>query len=360
MPGPAALAVPSALLALKRMVMQASVYYSPEVATAVTSATIITFVANWLWKYIPVWIKEDISFQTLFWSRAILSDDGEGNKSPSHTRPGNNQREELSNLASVLKSLNRMTNSMEQLHEIPQLHAAILAFIQWSAQMKRLQLLPGSGDNGDETTLHRDFAYETSGQGVPLEQVQTPQHQEALEFATWAYYRDIREEDGKSKLSKMLQKKDFELICHEDPTTRRPGQVAFYVAISGIRRQVYIGVRGTSSLEDMVTDCCGHAATLVEHEEERGRIEVEAAKPPEIRLTQQELVSEECYQIHEVEIISGHERIRVEANDDQGDNHVRCHEGILISAQRMSARLDPILQDWAIDAGYRVVLCGHR
>ena len=89
MPAPAALAVPTAMVALKRLAMQASAYmYSSEVATAVTSATCAAMVAQWIWKTIPVWIKEDISFRTLFLLNYDNNDEEE-------------KREELSHLASV-------------------------------------------------------------------------------------------------------------------------------------------------------------------------------------------------------------------------------------------------------------------
>ncbi len=334
MPGPAALAVPSAMLAMKRLALQASAYYSPELATAVTSATCAAMLAKWIWKWIPGWIKEDISFRTLFLLNYNEDD-----------------REELSHLASVLRSMHRMTSSMEELYEIPQLYAAILAYMQWSGQMKRLQL----ENLIVEKTLQRDYGYDTAGQSMSLEDVRTPEHQEALEFATWAYHRDA------SKLSRILQERDFEVVLHDQST--RPGYVAFYVAVSGIRHEIRIGVRGTSTLEDIVTDCCGRAVPFRhdDDKDERGRIEVEAQKSLQIRLSQMEAIHNSDHSEHsEVEVISGHERISIESDDSQGDNHIRCHEGILISAQRMCKKLRPIIRTWAVDAGYRVILCGHR
>ena len=352
MPAPAALAVPTAMVALKRLAMQVSAaMYSPEVATAVTSATCAALVAQWIWKIIPIWIKEDISFRTLF----LLNYDEE------------ERREELSHLASVLKSLHRMTSSMEELYEIPQLHAAILAYMQWSGQMKQLQL---ENSISIDKTLHRDYGYHSAGQPIPLDQVRSAVHQEALEFATWAYHRDA------TKLTKLLQERDYQVVLFDQST--RPGYVSFYAAVSGITREIRIGVRGTSTLEDLVTDCCGHAVPF-RHEDdtdERGRIEVEARRIlPEVELAPTMDPNEEDHDEaatgsdcsnsrsnsqRETEVVFDFQSICVEDDDSQGDNHIRCHEGILLSAQRMCKKLRPIIQTWAVDAGYRVVLCGHR
>lgn len=346
MPAPAALAVPTAMVALKRLAMQASMYYSPEVATAVTSATCAAMVAKWIWKTLPVWIKEDISFRTLF----LLNYDEE------------ERREELSHLASVLKSLHRMTSSMEELYEIPQLHAAILAYMQWSGQIKQMQL---EKSISIDKTLHRDYGYHSAGQSISLDQVRSVEHQQALEFATWAYHRDA------TKLTRLLQERDYQVVIHDQST--RPGYVSFYAAISGITREIRIGVRGTSTLEDLVTDCCGQAVPFRhdDDKDERGRIEVEASRI----LSELDIVSSmdnneddkadvgsDCSSDksqHEAEVMFDFKSIRVEDDDSQGDNHIRCHEGILLSAQRMCKKLRPIIQTWAVDAGYRVVFCGH-
>lgn len=41
-----------------------------------------------------------------------------------------------------------------------------------------------------------------------------------------------------------------------------PGRVGYYVAISHSKKEVLIGMKGTSTLEDILTDCCGRALRL--------------------------------------------------------------------------------------------------
>lgn len=345
MPGPAVFAVPASVLALKRLALQASVYYTPEVASATTMAAIATVLAKFIWRYIPEWIKQDISFRTLFLSKHRNGDD--------------ETREELTHLSSIIQSVHRFTKSMEEGVHVPQLHAAVLAYIQWSRQMKQEQLVA--------EVVPRDLGYETAGHSVDLKQtLRTQQHQDSLEFATLAYHGDSE------KLRRNLQSRDYELVIHD--ASDRPGFVAFYVAVSGVHKQVVVGVRGTSSLEDLVTDCCGHAVPLKHYDpsyEERGSIEVEAEKPHEIRLSKNWsgedappaievdhfFFEDEGRHFDQVEIVSGHERIHVEHED--GDYHVRCHEGILFSSQRLCRRVQALIKTWAVDAGYQVVICGH-
>jgi len=106
----------------------------------------------------------------------------------------------------------------------------------------------------------------------------------------------------------------------------RPGRVAHYIAVSPINRLVFVGLRGTSTLSDILTDCCGRAVPLIDDNSlgDKGRIEIRAAAPNTV-LAEDEIV----------EIESGHERILFESHDDDGDNFTRCHEGILISARNV-------------------------
>ncbi len=47
------------------------------------------------------------------------------------------------------------------------------------------------------------------------------------------------------------------------PNKRRrrkaPGCVGYYVAVSHVERTVLIGMKGTLTFEDLLTDCCGRA-----------------------------------------------------------------------------------------------------
>ena len=133
----------------------------------------------------------------------------------------------------------------------------------------------------------------------------------------------------------------------------RPGTVAHYIAVSPSKRQVVVGLRGTSSLEDILTDCCGRPVPLVDDYSLLGdsvRVEVKAKVPNLVLAESNDEV---------IEIVSGHERILLEEHDDDGDNFVRCHEGILISAKNVMEEIGPFLRDYLMECQYSVVFCGH-
>jgi hypothetical protein len=182
--------------------------------------------------------------------------------------------------------------------------------------------------------------YRNAGTDFPLEKLRSVELQEALTLATWAYYEDTQ------LVTKNLDELDYTLLTHS--LSSRPGNVAYFVAVSPERKQLVVGVRGTSTLEDILTDCCGRPVPLEEDEDDSIRIEVQAAVPNTV------LVED-----GDVEIVSGHERILLENSDDEGDNYVRCHEGILISSRRMVDQLEPLIGDLIRNCGYRLVLCGH-
>ena len=51
------------------------------------------------------------------------------------------------------------------------------------------------------------------------------------------------------------------LVCSKVKSNRRkpPGRVGYYVALSPSENKVLIGIKGTSTLEELLTDCCGRA-----------------------------------------------------------------------------------------------------
>lgn len=137
-------------------------------------------------------------------------------------------------------------------------------------------------------------------------------------------------------------------VLHHKLVDIRPGKVAHYIAVSPTQRKVMIGLRGTSTLGDLLTDCCGQAVPLVE-EQDTVRVEIRAEVPNLVLAGSREDV---------LEVISGHERIVLEDHDDDGDNYARCHEGILISARKVLDEIESVLLPLA-ECGYRIVLSGH-
>ena len=178
-----------------------------------------------------------------------------------------------------------------------------------------------------------------------------------LDYAVWAYEMETE------KLQECFAGTDFEIRQHNSllPNQRqRPGHVGHYVAVSLQQKQIIVGIRGTSSLEDLLTDCCGRAVRYRSDEDDEvsARVEVRAAQPHQIHCHDGDDESA-------IEITSGHERIWIledsnhDDDDDNNDDAIRCHEGILICAKRLANQIQPLIQQLVLEEDYRVVLCGH-
>jgi hypothetical protein len=141
-------------------------------------------------------------------------------------------------------------------------------------------------------------AYDDDHQSSQRENtIVTEYHQRMFELADAAY----------DELPHGLELRDFlyrtygyELLRHEAIVV--PGSVAHYIALNKTTKEAVIGVKGTSSLEDLLTDCCGVAVDY---------------------------------------------------------NGMRCHDGILTASKRLAADLETILVDLLIPRGYAVTLTGH-
>lgn len=343
MPGPLGppavllLAGPGAVATAKHLA------YRAATSPSVTSATVTAVLFYWAFQKLPEWVKDDISFKNLLENNEELS------------------KEEFVGLFSVVEKLHNVASNIQELDtDIPQLHAAMLAFIQLSGQMKLQQQLDyhqskeerkGETTVNDDscnspvsTTITRDSLYESAGNAVDMSILRSNEIQNALQLATFAYYTDFE------ILTEKLHKFDY-TVLHHKLIDIRPGKVAHYIAVSPTKKQVIVGLRGTSTLGDLMTDCCGKAVPLVDDEPlgDRVRVEVRAAVPNIVKTGSKE---------DTMEIISGHERILLEDNDDDGDNFIRCHEGILLSARNVIDEIESFLLP-LIECDYKVMLCGH-
>ena len=207
MPGPlgpaAVFAGPGAVAAAKHLAHRAAAATSP----AVTSSTLTAVLFYWSFQKLPDWVKEDISFKNLLQNREDLS------------------REEFVGLISVVEKLQKIGSNIKDLDiDIPQLHAALLAFIQLCGQHKLQQInshrcigspRAGTAVNnkvGDlslcsssmtsttaescssliSTTVTRDSLYESAGKTLDIPSVRSSEIQDALKMATLAYYEDAK------------------------------------------------------------------------------------------------------------------------------------------------------------------------
>ena len=308
----------------------------------VSSAAVAYILGLLAWRRIPDWIKEDVSIRNLL--------PRDRNKSEATSL-------ELSTLASVIEKLQALLESgSDKLVStpVPFLHAAILAYIQLATHLHKLH--PDDRDvwyascGAVASTTNFENTYEDDSGFEFHDQVKIDK---CLDYATLSYESDT------TNISEFLGS-DFIVVQHNTliKDIVRPGNVGHYMAISKKMKLIVVGIRGTSSFEDLLTDCCGQAvsyngcddyASANYDDMFHSRVEVRAAIPNELQPSQD----------GHVEVISGHERIWMEAHNDDNGNDIRCHQGILICAIRLVNTIQAFIKSHVIDDEYRLLLCGH-
>lgn len=131
-----------------------------------------------------------------------------------------------------------------------------------------------------------------------------------VEMADWAYDEDP---SGKS-LKELLLEQNYTLMKHDK--TILPGYLGHYVAIptDPNDKRALIGVKGTSGLEDLMTDLCGAS------------VEVELDRPWQV---------------------------------GSSTTTIRAHEGAAIATRRLTDDLRPLIQNLLLPQGYTLTLTGH-
>lgn len=250
----------------------------------VLSGIIIFMVAREIWGYVPAWVKRSIP---LVGSKA---DDADGSLDA-------NDLTSFTNIAAKLQALSeKATEKLESNLSDGERRSAILALFQLLSQIK---------ENDAET---RDERYHQAGEEASASEVMEGLD-EAFEFADWAYNEFDEDED--ESLKKALAAKGFVLVRHDAIVL--PGSVAHYIAISKERKVALVGIKGTSSFEDMLTDCCGQAVT------------------------------------HKLDapFVEG------------GSKEIRCHEGVVLAAERLAKDLEVVVEELLLPNDYKLLITGH-
>lgn len=345
-----------------------------EMLPAVTSASVAAILARLLWKRLPDWVKEDVSFRN--------------NSSESSS--------DVERLAAVLDRIQAWIEACsEQLQRpVPHLYASFLIYWQLMAQHQRQRLLrqeeTDPSDGGDKSALVEGDLVHASAD-VDFENLK-----DMANLATWAYYID-----DAADLQAKLETLHFDLKTCVLPS--RPGSVGYYVAIGEQaddsatnvspdqpKSTMILGIRGTSTLEELLTDACGRSVSYEgpnRYAEDSGeglgnsiRIEVLAREVDQVCFGSEfDRVGDKWE--GDVEVVSGHERVCVEQDGNQLDEHlgdskhlpgrpllrrssnldsqIRCHEGILISARRLFWQVRPIVEEKIVRGDHRLVIVGH-
>eukprot|EP00984_Skeletonema_dohrnii_P037273 scaffold39167_cov155-Skeletonema_dohrnii-CCMP3373.AAC.1 len=325
--------------------------------TGVTRIALTILILREAWRFCPHWLKPRIirfvkglihvltaPFRRFVGCATTADSEAENEASSASTTDSqsSNRRQEsqqdditdLSNFITKVKQVLRVAKSKIEAEEhssgeaykTSEMQLSLLAYLQllWQIKAKRAN--------------SRDELYRGAGERlVPSSSTSNNHHDllvgadEMFELADLAYNEHVSGEDLKVVLKGM----GYDLIKH-DTTNPVPGYLGHYVAISGddddgslvaednsssssslLKKKkekiAVIGIKGTSTLEDLLTDMCANSVEYtLDHPFYEG-----------------------------------------------GSKTLRCHEGVYISSQRLVADLLPLVKNLLIPSGYKIVVVGH-
>lgn len=135
---------------------------------------------------------------------------------------------------------------------------------------------------------------------------------ELVDLAEGVELADLAYETSYFKLKKKLESLSYALLRHDAST--EPGRVGHYIAIDHKRKIALIGLKGTSTFSDLVTDCVGKS---YEH------------------------------------TLDG------PFDSSYSSESIRLHEGIWQAAMTMADDTEELVRNLFLPATYRVLICGH-
>ena len=291
------------------------------------------------------------------------------------------EAEEMATLTCVIRKLDEMVSSgskkLGTKLKPAQLHAAVLAYVQLSNQLRvrnpdaRDRLYSKSDIRHDD-----DSGGSATGKGdntsnrVSKQELQ--ELRQSLDFATWSYVDYYGPDEVGAKLE------DVDYYLHSYQLSNVPGRVGHYVAISPERKVVLIGVKGTSTLEDLITDAAGKSVgwDMQMHNNDADDGGCEAGMSVEVTDNDHETIvvkpmiggkatsgehnttatthEDEAEEGIEVEICRG-ENIIISSDGST----VRCHEGVLLCSRRLAEEVRDVVQTLAVKSDYCVRIVGH-
>lgn len=235
------------------------------------------------WRLVPIWIKRQLPGIGRRYYRLPVNE----NDMTSLPTIGNK-------LKSVFKAAQqKMIKKSDLVVPAPHVYFAVLARI--FAQIQK------------DTSADRDSVYASSGILAERSTKEFRGLVDLFEFADWAY----DELPENKPLAMALKESDFSLLRHDK--IAEPGSVAHYVAVSKSRKQVLIGVKGSSNFEDLLTDCCMEAQEY---------------------------------------------KLQDQFTDDSLSS-ITVHEGILRASKKLLKELDLFMGEFVLPSDYRVVITGH-
>ena len=252
---------------------------------------LVSLLARMWWKYsVPIWIKRNV-YKVLpkRWIPPPQTVTGSYRAAPAPS----SEQEGLFSLPALTDKL-RTLFSMAKV----QLKSPLEGFALQGALLATLQIMDDKGAAADEWNSY----YASSGNAHEVKD--STELLDGLHLSDWAYLEETVE------LQRYVHGLNCTLIRHVK--TDEPGRVGHYVAINPKEKLAFIIVKGTSELNDMITDACG---VPVRHN---------ITKP-----------------------------------DEETPWNISCHEGVLTASLALAEEVQVLLEEFFIPTGYHVRFMGH-
>lgn len=266
----------------------------PPTRSTMLNLVLATLLARMWWKYsVPTWIKRNV-YKVLprQWAPARQKVTGSEKAAPEMSPEGEGGG--LFSLPALASKLGNLFNMASE-----QLQSPLEGFALQGALVATLDVMDKKGEAADEWNSYFSSA------GEPYVVKDTTELLDGLHLSDWAYLEETTE------LRRYLQGLNFTLVRHVK--TDEPGRVGHYVAIDPKNKLALVSVKGTSEINDMITDACG--------------------VPVRHNLTN--------------------------AYADAGPLKISCHEGVLTASLDLADDVQPLVEELFVPSGYHIRLIGH-
>jgi hypothetical protein len=168
--------------------------------------------------------------------------------------------------------------------------------------------------------------------------------------------------DDSAKVTTTTKKKSINNSKKKKRQRKPPGRVGYYVAISHTKQQLIIGMKGTSTLEDLLTDCCGKAVRVdLDNDPHRTLSSSEHnvllfPSSSVVTMTEKQSLVQSLPEIEPSLTMEDH---GVEAETNRSHKLRGVHEGILHCARVLLAEISSLIEEYAINQEYDVICVGH-
>jgi len=185
---------------------------------------------------------------------------------------------------------------------------------------------------------------------------------ELLIHRTTNFVIDDDNVNGDIDVTTTTKKKSINNSKKKKRQRKPPGRVGYYVAISHTKQQLIIGMKGTSTLEDLLTDCCGKAVRVDLDNDPHWTLSSSEhnvllfPSSSVVTMTEKQSLVQSLPEIEPSLTMEDH---GVEAETNRSHKLRGVHEGILHCARVLLAEISSLIEEYAINQEYDVICVGH-